>query len=99
MPRSRKSGDIIDWGAGIRDRWPAGEAAAIATADKFVATGMARYESDRSRADLATATARVSAHQAKHPVRPMCLRCPQLLTIDDIMVAIKTRTRPQGHEV
>ena len=62
MPRSRKSGDIIDWGAGIRDRWPAGEAAAIATADKFVATGMARYESDRSRADLATATARVSGH-------------------------------------
>ena len=59
MPRSRKSGDIIDWGAGIRDRWPAGEAAAIATADKFVATGMARYVSDRRRAYLIASSVNV----------------------------------------
>jgi len=56
MPRRRSTGDIIDWGAGIRGRWPAGEVAAMAAADRFVAVGMARYESDRSRADLESAT-------------------------------------------
>ena len=62
MPRSRSSGAVIDWGKGIRQRWRAGEAAAIAAADDFVASGMLKYEKDRSRADVETATARVSAH-------------------------------------
>lgn len=62
MPR-RKDGSVVDWGVGIRARWTAGEEAALEAADRFVAgAGLAGYEKHRSRADLETATARVSAH-------------------------------------
>ena len=53
---------VVDWGAGIRDRWVAGEDAAMAAADAFVKGGLGMYEKDRSRADVQTATARISAH-------------------------------------
>ena len=41
-----------DWGLPIRESWPAGEAEALRACEQFVATGMLRYQRDRSRADL-----------------------------------------------
>eukprot|EP01046_Picozoa_sp_COSAG06_P021279 COSAG06_NODE_1592_length_8988_cov_197.895264_4_plen_454_part_00 len=49
-----------DWGAPIEAAWPAGEHNAQTACRDFVATGMLRYERDRSRADSPSATSRLS---------------------------------------
>ena len=69
-----------DWGARIREAHPAGEAAARKALDAFAAKGYARYERDRSRADLAPppaakgsaagATARISHHLVRGELSP-----------------------------
>eukprot|EP01052_Picozoa_sp_SAG31_P044243 SAG31_NODE_7642_length_1632_cov_1.324853_2_plen_307_part_01 len=56
--------DTVDWGAPIREMWPAGEQEALQACERFVATKMRCYERDRSRADLVdgnvAATSRLS---------------------------------------
>ena len=69
MP-TRADGSVVDWGKGIRDAWPVGEAAAMDACDAFVATGLKRYEKDRSRADLRSATARVSVYLRSGELSP-----------------------------
>lgn len=70
----RADGSVIDWGAGIRARWCAGEEAAIRAVDFFVdEKGLERYERDRSRADKVGSTAMVSAHLQCGELSPRCV--------------------------
>ena len=60
--------EVVDWGAPIRAMWAAGEENAIEACDRFVATGMHRYERDRSRTDLLTPSFLPASSPPPHPV-------------------------------
>mmetsp|Transcript_10509 Transcript_10509/g.17472 ORF Transcript_10509/g.17472 Transcript_10509/m.17472 type:complete len:693 (-) Transcript_10509:35-2113(-) len=67
MPKKKKrkpsaKNHVNDWGAPIRARWQAGEAAAKKACRRFVAAGLQQYEKDRSRADIESSTSQLSMH-------------------------------------
>ena len=62
MPVSRRTGHVVDWGAGIRAAWDFGEEAAQQRLAKFVAEGLLRYERRKGSVGAAESVSRLSPY-------------------------------------